>query len=1002
MNKQLLFRNVTNKLAIACLSLVFFAPPLLANSYKTASTVEEAQKTIVTIKGKVTDEQGLGLAGVTIAVKTGNGGTITDVDGNYQLENVQKGQELIFSFIGMTPKSIFVGNSAVINVVLSEETTLLQEVVAIGYGVQQKKDITGSVSSVRSENFNKGIVNSAEQLIQGKVPGVNITASSGAPGAGQRIIIRGQSSLREGTGPLFVIDGFPVGLGGTGSDDSNPMGFINPDDIESIDVLKDASASAIYGTRGANGVILITTKSGKAGTTQLSVSSKVGVSNIAKKLPVFSADEFRKNVVAIGGNLIDRGGNTDWQDELTTSAITNEHTVTTQGGSPNFTFRASTGYLNQKGIVINTGIERYTANVKANQKLWNGKLTVDYSLNASVEKGDNSYASTLVSDMLWFNPTYKARDEQGAPIKYQDYTNPLIHADLYSIFSEKRRISANISPTIELAKGLTYKMNYVYENTTAQTDEQGMPNVNPYEEGYLYQSNSNGNGSLIENYLTYTLKQEKHSISAMVGHSYQENFGRWSSWNIKKFEANGIEPRYNPGLGQTLTNSEKPTGAAGIDKLQSYFGRFNYSYLERYLLTATVRADGSSKFGENNRYAVFPSFAAAWRITEEDFLKNNSYINNLKLRAGWGQTGNQEIPSKITKASFTTKVSGSSTYPLNNSSSYYAGTTYARLSNPNIQWEVTSQTNAGLDFAFFNGAFNGSFDIYNKVTSNILMQVSTDDPIQVAPTTWSNVDNMTITNKGWDLALDYQKRFNRDFSVSIGATLSYVTNKVEGSPYTILTTGSASGSGLTGATINGLINDYPVGSFYMKTFTGIGADGLSTYANDGELSVVGGAIPDYTYSVNLNSNFKRFDISANFNGVSGNMIYNNTAMNKFYKAQLANSSNTTAKAIEYANESILNPGAVSTRFLEDGAYFRLNNLSLGYSFNTQKMSIDKWIKDMKLSVSGQNLFVITKYSGFDPEVNQNRSIAGFQSFGIDLNGYPKSRTFSVGLNITLN
>lgn len=1001
MNIRLVIKNVSGKLLAIAILQLFTLQASFANKLLPQPVNKEAQQAAGYVSGRVTDSDGHSLMGVTVLLKGTSTGTVTDANGAYQLQKTGEGQSLVFTFIGMKQKEVLIDNQFVINVTLTEESTLLSEVVAIGYGSQQKKDITGSVSSVKSENFNKGMANSPEQLIQGKVSGVNITSASGAPGSGQRIIIRGQGSLRDNTGPLFVIDGFPVGLGGTGSDDTNPFGFINPDDIESIDVLKDASSSAIYGTRGANGVILITTKNGKAGSSQLSVSSKFGVSSIAKKLPVFNADEFRKNVTAIRGNLIDRGGNTDWQDELTTTAITNDHNLTMQGGTSNFTFRASAGYLNQKGIVINTGIERYTANLKATQKLIHGRLNIDYGLNASVEKGENAYASSLISNMLSFNPTYVASDANGDPVKYADYTNPLIYADLYTTFNEKRRIIANVSPSFEIVKGLTYKLNYVYENTSSQIDDQGMPNADPFEEGYLNQTFSNGYNSLIENYLTYSLKSNKHNLTLMAGHSYQETFSRYSHWTIRKFEDNGIEPRYNPGLGQTLTNTEMPYGATGINKLQSFFGRANYSLMDKYLLTATVRADGSSKFGENNRYGLFPSFAAGWRISEEEFMKNSG-VSNLKLRAGWGQTGNQEIPSKITKASFVTSVGSSSSYPLDNSNTYYAGTTYSRVSNPDIQWEVTTQSNVGLDFGFFKGALTGSLEYYHKVTNNILLEVATSDPIQVAPTTWTNVDDMTISNNGWELTLDYQYKNRNNFSYGIGGTLSQVKNNVEGSPYTILTTGSASGSGLTGATINGLVNGYPVGSFYMKTFTGIGADGLSTYANDGELSVVGSALPDITYSFYFNLGYKGFDVSANFNGVSGNEIYNNTAMNKFYKAQLANSSNTTAKAIEYDNESLLNAGAVSTRFLEDGSFLRLNNLSLGYSFNTNSLGISSWIKDLRLSVTGQNLFVLTKYSGFDPEVNQNRSMNGFQSFGIDLDSYPKARTFAVGLNVTFN
>jgi TonB-dependent starch-binding outer membrane protein SusC len=1002
MNIKLLKKRSLSKLLIIAVFLLSMFQPALAGNNQLSNTNAGMQPAMGAISGKVTDETGTELMGVTVMIKGSNKGITTDAKGIYRLEQVNAGQTLVFSFVGMKQQEILVGNQPVINVVMVEESTMLSEVIAVGYGNQQKKDITGSVSSVKSDNFNTGLSNSPEQLIQGKVSGVNVTSSSGAPGSGQRIIIRGQGSLRENTGPLYVIDGFPLGLGGTGTDDSNPYNFLNPEDIESIDVLKDASAAAIYGTRGANGVILITTKSGKAGTTQLSVTSKFGISNMAKKLPVFNADEFRSQITAIGGNLVDGGGSTDWQDELTRTAYTQDHLVSMLGGNNNLNYRASFGYMSQQGILINTGIERYSANLKASQKLLNGKLNIDYSLNTSIEKSENTDASYLVSSMLTFNPTYTARDANGDPVKYTDYTNPLIYADLYTAYTESRKIIANISPSFEIIKGLVYKLNFGYENDSKEADLQTMPSTDPYYEGSLEQQYSNGYNTMIENYLTYTLKKDVHNLTLLAGHSYQKTFNRYRSWSIDKFEDNGIEPRYNPGLGQMLTLTDNaPSGWAQIDELQSFFGRANYSYLGKYLLTATLRADGSSKFGDNNKYGIFPSFAAGWRISEEEFMKSSG-IDNLKLRIGWGQTGNQEIPSKITQASYTTAVSSTVSYPLNNSSTYYAGTTYTRLSNPDIQWEISTQSNVGLDFGFFKGALSGTIDYFHKVSSNILLEITPSDPIQPASTYWTNVKDMTISNDGIELALDYQHKNVKGFSYGVGGTASYIKNIVENSPFTFLTTGSASGSGLTGATINGLINGYPVGSFYMREFLGIGDDGLSVYANDEELKVVGCAIPDFTYSFYLNLGYKRFDLSANFNGVSGNKIYNNTAMNKFYKAMLANSSNTTAKAVEYSNESIANAGAVSTRYLEDGSYLRLNNLTLGYNFDVKSLGISQWIKDIRLSLTGQNLFVITKYSGYDPEVNQNRSMDGYQSFGIDLNSYPKARTFSLGLNVTFN
>ncbi len=960
-----------------------------------STTIQQQRKQI---SGTVVDADGIPIPGISVVVKGTSIGVTTGMNGEFQLEIPADAQTLVFSFVGMKTQEIAVSGQTVFNITMEDETIGLGEVVAIGYGSQQKKDITGAVGSVQSGDFNKGVINSPGQLLQGKVSGVNVTSSSGAPGSGQMITIRGQGSIRQGTGPLFVIDGFPVGLDGTGSGTSQ-LNFLNPNDIESMDVLKDASATAIYGSRGANGVILITTKKGKSGVSQVSVSSNFGVSNMANQIPVFSADEFRKQVVAIGGKLEDRGGNTNWQDELTRTAITYDQNLIMSGGTDKLTYRASVGYLDQEGIVINTGIKRYSGRVNATQKLLDGRLNIDFNLNSSIEKSENAQMGTLVSEMLDFNPTYPARDENGNPVKYPDLTNPLIHANLYKDFGENSRIIFNIAPSLEIIDGLVYKLNFAYENRSSESDNQSMPNADPFEEGRLQQNYMDGYNTLIENYLTYTFDKGDHNFTLLGGHSFQKIYDRYRSWNINLFADNGIEPRYNPGLGQKLTLVDNPpSGWARINELQSFFGRANYSYKGKYMLTATVRADGSSKFGKNNKYGVFPSFAAGWRISEESFMESLPF-NNLKLRAGWGQTGNQEIPSKITQALYTTRVSGTTSYPLDNSGVYPAGTTFARLANPDIQWEVSTQTNVGLDFGFFDGALSGTIDYFNKVSNNILLEVVPSDPIQPATTYWTNVEEMNIVNKGLEIALDYQHKNKDGFSYSLGANATFIDNVVKDSPFTILTTGSASGSGLTGATINGMINDYPIGSFYMQKFVGIGSDGLSIFeeSEDAGRMVVGSALPDVMYNFYVNLEYKNFDLGINFNGVSGNMVYNNTAMNKFYKAKLANSLNTTSKAIQYPEESIINSSSVSTRYLEDGSFLRLNNMTLGYNFNTSKIS---WVQNLRLSVTGQNLFVITDYSGFDPEVNQDRSSNGIQSFGIDLDGYPRARTFVFGLNVT--
>ncbi|WP_154854510.1 SusC/RagA family TonB-linked outer membrane protein [Cyclobacterium xiamenense] len=956
----------------------------------------------IEISGTVTDQNGEPIPGATISIPGTSVGTVTDLDGNYRL-NVPEGATVVVSFIGYESKRIEIGDQRILNVILTQDVTALEEIVVVGYGTQQKKDITGSVASVKSDEFNKGIINSPGQLLQGKVSGVNVTSSSGAPGSGQRIIIRGQGSIRQGTGPLFVVDGFPLGLAGTGSADS-PLNFLNPDDIESIDVLKDASATAIYGARGANGVVIITTKKGSAGVSKVSVNSNFGVSNMVRDIPVFSADEFRRQVNAVEGILEDRGGDTYWQDELTRTALTNDHNMVFQGGSQNFNYRGSLGYLDQEGIVLNTGFKRYSARIGATQKLWDGRLSIDFNLGSSIERGENAPQSRLVSEMLEFNPTYPARDANGDPVRYPDLMNPLYTAELYTNFSETRRSLLSISPSFEIIDGLVYKVNFGYDNRSSASDNQNMPNADPFEEGRLAQSFSDGENTLIENYLTYNFGiGTDHGFTMLAGHSYQRIYSRWRLWSVDLFTNNGIEPRYNPGLGQRLNLVDNPPGGwANINELQSFFGRANYDFRDKYMVTATIRADGSSKFGENNKYGTFPSFAAGWRLSEEAFLQSSPF-SELKLRAGWGQTGNQEIPNKITQASYTTRISNRDSYPLGGQEPpYTAGTAFVRLANPDLQWEVSTQTNVGVDFELFEGALSGTVDYFNKVSNNILLEVKPPDPIQPATDYWTNVEDMRIINKGLEIALNYQRRVEGGFSYSIGGNATFINNEVQDSPFTIVTTGSAEGSGLTGATINGLINGHPIGTFYMQRFMGIGPDGLSVFeqSEDGGRMVVGSALPDMTYNFFLNFDYKNFDLGMNFNGVSGNMIYNNTAMNKFYKAKLANSLNTTDKAVEFPEESTINSSSVSTRYLENGAFFRLNNTTLGYNFNTNALGIASWAKELRLSLTGQNLFLITEYTGFDPEVNQDRSTDGIQSAGIDLNGYPRARTFVMSLNVS--
>lgn len=963
----------------------------------------------IDVTGVVSDDTGYALPGASVSVIGTTRGVETNFDGFFTIP-ATIGDIIKISYLGMETQEITINNSTPLAITLASGAEQLESIVIVGYGTQKIKDVTGSVKRITSKDFNKGVVNNAGQLIQGKAAGVNVTSSSGAPGSGQRIVIRGQGSIRSGSGPLFVLDGFPLGLAGTGSGGS-PLNFINPDDIETIDILKDASATAIYGARGANGVVIITTRKGKAGRTKASLSSSVGVSTLANKLPVFSADEFRRQVAAIPGNdLIDGGASTDWQEQLTRDAITTNQNLVLSGGTDKLNYFASLGVQNQQGILYNSDLERKSARINVTQKVLDDRLKIDYNLNTTITNQQQNNGTGYAT-----NPTFAAYDSDGNinnPAAF-DFGNPLLGLKYNSRYSESKRILVNIAPSFEIIKGLVYKLNIGYENSSSSSDSQQIANTeNPGNLGYLRASYGSFENTLVENYLTYSFDIGNHNVSVLAGHSYQKTFSRGQNWSIDEFATGtGVEPRYNPGLGSELdiSDNNRPGGFAQENELQSFFGRTNWNYNDKYLVTATVRADGSSKFGENNKYGVFPSFAGSWRLSEEDFMANSSFFSDLKIRVGWGQTGNQEIPNKITQESFKVSTSSDVSYPIFQNGPYPVGAEFTRFANPNIQWEVSTQSNIGVDFAFFDGKLTGTVDYFNKVSDNVLLEVVAQDPISPAPTYWTNIPDMTITNKGLEIALAYSKRNYEGLSYGFGGNLTFINNVVENSPFSIVTTGAASGAGQTGATINGFVNGEPIGSFYMPTFLGIDADGFSIFQEqdgkegitDNDRSIVGSALPNFTFNFQINADYKQFDFNANFNGVSGNQIYNHTAMSNFQKAQLSKSFNTTAVASEFTNESIINPAAVSTRYLEDGSFLRLNNLSLGYSFKTREMAWSaNWLQELRLTLTGQNLFVITNYSGYDPEVNQDSSVAGVQSFGIDKFAYPKAQTFVFGMNIT--
>lgn len=963
-----------------------------------------------TISGTITDEDGMPLPGANIVEKGTSNGVQTDFDGNFTINVSDENAVLVVSFVGFLNQEIEVGNQNSVAVQLMSDAESLEEVVVTGYGSQRKSDVTGAISSIKTEDFNRGVVANPGQLLQGKISGVNVTATSGEPGAAQNIIIRGIGSLRSGTTPLFVVDGFIIDNSSFGV--TNPLNFINPQDIASIDVLKDASAAAIYGARAANGVIVITTKKGTMGKTEMNLSVSTAMSNISNSVDVFSAAEFRNKVPSVGGTLNDFGGNTNWQDELMRTGISKNINFSMSGNvNEKFSYYTSLGVDDQSGIFNNSDLKRYSGRLNLNQKAWDGRLNIDMNLTATRNVNNRPNIGSSVVDMLQLNPTIPVYTN-GEPTVIQDMLNPIVRNDIYTNEIVNNRILANFAPSLEIIDGLTYKLNVGvdYSSTNQDMFEDPYNELEGYEDGSLYNRFTLNTNSLIENTLTYNYTQGDHNVILLVGHSYQEATYSHKIYESEGFSNNGIEPRYQ----DQISSDVLPTtlnGSAFINEQQSYFGRVNYGYANKYLVTATLRADGSSKFGANNKYGYFPSVALGWNISSEDFMSDNETFSNLKLRASWGQTGNQDgIPSKVSLASYKDTKGENDTYPLSGTESsiddYPFGTVPVRTPNPNLQWEVSTQVNVGLDFAAFDSKLSGTIDYFNKVATDVVLFATSIDPIQPTASNWTNIPDMEIQNSGIEIALNYNGSMGNDITYDIGGNVSSIDNKVANSPFQILTTGAATGAGQTGATINGYMNGEPIGTFYMKEFIGIGSDGLSQYRDvvadgeslDNDRAAQGTALPNMIYAFYLNLNYKSFDLGLNFNGVSGNKIFNHTKMSLFSTSQLGRNLNTTDFATLYPNEDNSNANEVSTRYLEDGSYLRLNNATLGYTLDPQTIGLGDFVQNIRLSLTGQNLFVITDYSGFDPEVNTGSDIGGIQTFGIDRFTYPMPKTILFGLN----
>lgn len=954
------------------------------------------------VTGKVTEaETGDPIPGANVVVKGTSNGTVTDIDGNFSINVAESSAVLVFSFVGFVTQEIELGSQSVINVSMVSDVTALSEIVVIGYGTVKKSDLTGSVTSVKEADFNKGIYASPDALLQGKAPGVHVFNNDGTPGGGTTVRIRGNSSVRAGNQPLYVVDGVPLdgrsakpGLDAPdqgGATASNPLNFINPSDIASMEVLKDASATAIYGSRGANGVIIITTKKGRAGAPSVHFTSSLGVSNMARSVEVLSGDEYRQALSDYGLTGGDFGGNEDAMDYITRTAIIQNYNMSIGGGGDNGNYRVSFGYLDQPGIIKTSGIKKYNFSANGSYNFIEDRLTIDFNVVSGV--WDESAASItnsagftgdLIGQALQWNPTKPLFLSDGTPdIELGSTTvNPAGNLENYSDNSRVSNILASLAPSLKITKNLVYKFQMsLFSSTGHRETEIGKAlNVQGVEgRGWARIATNQLNTQQFTHTLSFDddIASSIH-LNAVLGYEYQRFDNKENNVDARDFLSDEI-----PYVNYMWNSSQSSRNIGGFvnptSKLQSYFGRVNFNISEKYLITATIRADGSSKFGENNRYGYFPSFAGKWNIANEDFLASSGFINTLSLRAGWGQTGNQEFPAGAAQERYAF-----------GSNEVFSG--LANVANPDLKWETSTTLNVGIDYAFLDAKFTGSVDYFNKVTEDLLFNFNT---IQPAPAGryWTNLDGKLI-NKGIEFALNYQAINTGNTMLEFGANVSFLDNVLEDYNGPAVLTGNLHGQGISNTTIQRLASGQPVNAFYLREWNGLDEAGFDMLTDDGNtLYYIGDPNPDVLLGFNAMFQSGRWDFVMNFYGAFGHQIYNNTANTVLPIGNLG--SRNIAKAIIEApvKENAANSIKASTRYLEDGDYFKMTNFALAYSIGDVG-----FVKNIRLSLTGQNLFVITNYSGFDPEVNTDKSRDDVPSFGIEYTAYPTPRTFILGVD----
>jgi iron complex outermembrane receptor protein len=967
-------------------------------------TIIHAQEKVVA--GLVTDaNDGMGIPGVSVVVKGTTIGTTTDIDGNYTL-SVDANATIIYSFVGYRSQEILVGSQSQINVILSVETENLSEVIVIGYGTVKKEDKTGSVTSISSKDFNKGNITSAQDLLVGKSAGVVITSAGGAPGSGSTIRIRGGSSYTASNDPLIIVDGMPIeSVGKNVSGSSNALSFINPNDIETFTVLKDASSTAIYGSRASNGVILITTKQGTKGKPlQINYSGSMSVASATDYINVYSGDQLRKiavdHPVLYDPLIYNKLGteNTDWQKEIFRTAVSHDHNLAFSGSEKNIPYRISLGYTDQTGILENTDMQRYTGSLNLNPTFLNNDLKVN--MNAKFMMTNNNFGDDgAIGSAISMDPTqpvYDGNANSAGYYQWQNYganlgtPNPVEQAKAVNNTSDVYRYVGNLklNYTMPFLRELQANLNLATDYTESD-GQNNRPTTSPSTLvpsawGKLSDYTATNKNNLLDFYLNYNKEfNENHRLDLTGGYSWQ-HFHRESTDYTRS-----IEDAEHP----LQVDNESETKTENY--LVSFFGRMNYAFKNKYLLTGTFRYDGSSRFDKSNRWGLFPSAAFAWKIHEESFLKDIDAVSDLKVRLGWGITGQQEITSDDYPAQAKYGSSRQGYYYMINGQ--YIPTLRPSTYDPDIKWEETTTQNIGLDFGFLNNRINGSIDYYFRETTDLINEVTIPSGSNFSNRLITNVGS--LENKGIEVSLNLVAISTPDMSLNIGLNFTHNTNEIT---KLLLTDdpnyiGVPEGGGMTGVRQITRVGEAAHSFFVNKQIYDSNGKPIEGLYNDiaGNGGVINGdnankyiyhsPTPDYTYGFSARFNYKQFDMSTSLRANVGNYVLNQVAAGASYD-QMQQIGYWKNMPTYLSETNFVKRQFTSDYFVENASFLKMDNISAGYTFN----KFAGQDINARVSFTVQNVFTVTNYSGLDPEVEN----------GIDDNFYPRPRTFTLGVNLT--